>query len=133
MEAAPVEVKIKLIGSIFSEKIELDGKNYRTNGYNKVLCLIYQQTNKLQGYKKKKLGTSCEVSNSVPGAGLEPAQPQWSKDFKSFVSTIPPSGQTCISLCDRKDSVLFRDSKIFEPFLVSCVGCKNEQEAISCC
>ena len=23
----------------------------------------------------------------VPGAGLEPAQPQWPKDFKSFVST----------------------------------------------
>ena len=23
----------------------------------------------------------------VPGAGLEPARPQWSKDFKSFVST----------------------------------------------
>ena len=23
-------------------------------------------------------------------AGLEPAQPQWPKDFKSFVSTIPP-------------------------------------------
>ena len=23
-------------------------------------------------------------------AGLEPAQPLWPKDFKSFVSTIPP-------------------------------------------
>ena len=30
---------------------------------------------------------------SVPGAGLEPAQPLWSQDFKSCVSTIPPSGQ----------------------------------------
>ena len=27
---------------------------------------------------------------SVLEAGLEPAQPQWPKDFKSFVSTIPP-------------------------------------------
>ncbi len=26
-------------------------------------------------------------------AGLEPAQPQWPKDFKSFVSTIPPFEQ----------------------------------------
>ncbi len=26
-------------------------------------------------------------------AGLEPAQPQWSRDFKSLVSTIPPSEQ----------------------------------------
>jgi hypothetical protein len=30
---------------------------------------------------------------SVPGAGLEPAQPLWSQDFKSCVSTIPPSGR----------------------------------------
>ena len=34
----------------------------------------------------------------VPGAGLEPAQPQWSQDFKSCVSTIPPSGQTFCSI-----------------------------------
>ena len=33
----------------------------------------------------------------VLGAGLEPAQPQWPKDFKSFVSTIPPSEQ--LSVC----------------------------------
>jgi hypothetical protein len=32
-------------------------------------------------------------SFSVPGAGLEPAQPLWPQDFKSCVSTIPPSGQ----------------------------------------
>ena len=30
---------------------------------------------------------------SVPGAGLEPAQPLWPQDFKSCVSTIPPSGR----------------------------------------
>ena len=29
----------------------------------------------------------------VLGAGLEPAQPLWSQDFKSCVSTIPPSEQ----------------------------------------
>ena len=28
----------------------------------------------------------------VPEVGLEPTQPQWPKDFKSFVSTIPPFG-----------------------------------------
>ncbi len=28
----------------------------------------------------------------VPEAGLEPARPRWPKDFKSFVSTIPPLG-----------------------------------------
>ena len=33
-------IKIKLISSMFPEKIEFDGKTYRTNSYNKVLDLI---------------------------------------------------------------------------------------------
>ena len=48
-------------------------------------------------YERKKRGLSHEnmkKSPFVPGAGLEPAQPRWSQDFKSCVSTIPPSGQT---------------------------------------
>ena len=32
---APVGIKIKLISSMFPEKIEFDGKTYRTNSYNK--------------------------------------------------------------------------------------------------
>ena len=35
----------------------------------------------IKPFKKRRL---------VLEAGLEPAQPQWPKDFKSFVSTIPP-------------------------------------------
>ncbi len=31
-------------------------------------------------------------SLKVPGGGLEPPQPLWPLDFKSNVSTIPPSG-----------------------------------------
>ena len=42
---APVALKIKLLGSMFPEKIEFDGKKYRTKNYNKVLDFIYQQTN----------------------------------------------------------------------------------------
>ena len=46
-------------------------------------------------YIKKKLLASLYLTRSytihiVLEAGLEPAQPQWPKDFKSFVSTIPP-------------------------------------------
>ena len=33
------------------------------------------------------------LEDFVLEAGLEPAQPQWPKDFKSFVSTIPPFEQ----------------------------------------
>ena len=44
--------------------------------------------------ENEKTELSCkntEKSRLVLGAGLEPAQPQWSQDFKSCVSTIPPS------------------------------------------
>ena len=70
--AAP-EVKIKLLGSIFPEKIEFDGKNYRTKSYNKLLDVIYQETKQLQGRGKKKSPTNEGDFSCVPGAGLEPA------------------------------------------------------------
>ena len=71
---APVEVKVKLLGSMFPDKIEFDGKNYRTKSYNKVLDLIYQQTNELQS-PKKVLGRRFKSSpQSVPRAGVEPAR-----------------------------------------------------------
>ena len=69
---APVTVKIKLLGSIFPEKIEFGGKNYRTDGYNKVLDLIFRETNKLQGNKNVKSGLPEENPDSVPRPGIEP-------------------------------------------------------------
>ena len=50
---APIALKIKLLGSMFPEKIEFDGKKYRTKNYNKVLDFIYQQTNELYESKTK--------------------------------------------------------------------------------
>lgn len=35
------------IYSMLEGKVEFDGKEYRTNFYNKVLELIYEQTNEL--------------------------------------------------------------------------------------
>ena len=40
-------------------------------------------------------------------AGLEPAQPQWSRDFKSLVSTIPPFEQPVFILLQGKQELLF--------------------------
>ena len=71
---APLETKIKLIGSIFEDKIEFDGEKYRTNSYNKVLDLIFQQTNELRGGKKEKGERFSSFSHSVPRAGVEPAR-----------------------------------------------------------
>ena len=71
MRDAPVGVKIKLISSMFPEKIEFDGKTYRTNSYNKVLDLIYQQTNELRGVEKKNGESFSTFSASVPRPAFE--------------------------------------------------------------
>lgn len=74
MREGKVEVKCKLISSMFPEKITFDGNSYRTNSYNSVLDLIYQQTNKLRG-EKIKIGESFSTfSDYVPEAGVEPAR-----------------------------------------------------------
>ena len=72
MRDASAGVKTKLISSMFPEKIEFDGKTYRTNSYNKVLDLIYQQTNKLRGVEKKNGESISTFSASVPRPGVEP-------------------------------------------------------------
>ena len=66
-----VDPKIKLISSMFPEKIEFDGKTYRTNSYNKVLDLIYQQTNELRGVEKKNGESFSTFSASVPRPAFE--------------------------------------------------------------
>lgn len=56
LKEAPPEVKLKIISSIFHEKIIFDGKNYRTKNYNKIIDFIYQNTNILQEGKNEKTG-----------------------------------------------------------------------------
>lgn len=70
--SAPTDVKIMLLGSIIPEKIQFDGKNYRTNSYNKMLDIIFQETNTLRGNKKLESSSNEEDSNSVPPLGIEP-------------------------------------------------------------
>ena len=70
---APTMIKIRLIGSIFPEKLEYDGKSYRTTRMNKLLEMIYQQTNELRKPKKEKTERKLVSFSSVPGTGLEPA------------------------------------------------------------
>lgn len=70
-KSAKPEIKVLLLGSIFLGKIEFDGKNYRTNSYNKMLDVIYQETNRLQGHKNKKSPENSGDFSSVPGAGVE--------------------------------------------------------------
>ena len=71
MMDAPVKVKCKILSSMFPQKIEFDGEKYRTHAYNKVLDLIFQETNKLRGYGEKECEKPAEVSHSVPRPRIE--------------------------------------------------------------
>ena len=73
-QVAPAEAKIKVLSSIFSGKLEFDGKIFRTDSMNSVLALIYQQTNELRGLKNKNEESFSTFPASVPRAGVEPAQ-----------------------------------------------------------
>lgn len=53
---SPVNVRVKVISSIFPEKVQFDGKKYRTTSVNSVFRLICKQTNELRtpiGMKKE--------------------------------------------------------------------------------
>ena len=68
-EDAPIEVKQRLIGLIFPEKLIFDGSEFRTIKYNAVFDLIYQEIKQLREIKKDNPN---ELSVSVAGAGFEP-------------------------------------------------------------
>ena len=72
LDTASLEDKINIIGLMFPNKIEFDGNEYRTNSYNKVLDVIYQETSYLLGTKKEKAEKNCFSSASVPRPGVEP-------------------------------------------------------------
>ena len=102
------EHKIQLIGSMFPEKIQFDGENYRTNSYNKVLEYIFQETNMLKGQKKEETVNNSVSSVSVPGAGVEPAQPCSYWCLRPARLPIPPSGHLLFCPGLMCNSLLFR-------------------------
>ena len=71
MKDAPVKVKCKILSSMFPGKIEFDGEKYRTQSYNAVLDLIFQETNKLREYGENESEKSKAVSHSVPRPRIE--------------------------------------------------------------
>ena len=90
---APADAKIRVLSSIFSEKLEFDGKIFRTDGLNKVFDLIYQQTNELRGLKNKSEESLSTFPASVPWAGVEPAQGWTYWCLRPARLPIPPSGR----------------------------------------
>lgn len=65
-EQGNVNIKNKLMSSIFEEKIEFDGQKYRTPKFKEGFGFIYQKINELQGVKKEKGDKISNVSHLVP-------------------------------------------------------------------
>ena len=75
-QSATCKVKIKLLGSIFPEKLLFDGKKYRTHSYNGMLNLIYKETKHLQGNKKESDSKNRSQTHLGCDVGLEPTTPR---------------------------------------------------------
>lgn len=71
-QKASFEVKQRIIGSIFSEKLVFDGKTYRTTKPNELLTLISSDTNGFGGNKKGQAVKINGLSSLAPRLGLEP-------------------------------------------------------------
>ncbi len=68
-KTVPLSTKQKIVGSIFPEKFEFDGKDYRTAKTNAVFDLICSLD---KGFKQELLSISTEQSTWAPPSGLEP-------------------------------------------------------------
>src|SRR5690606_31123119 len=67
-----IEKKRTLIGSIFPEKLEFDGTQYRTARINSVFASIFQINNELRKNKNRKNDHFNHFSCLVPEVGIEP-------------------------------------------------------------
>ena len=74
------------MSSIFEDKIEFDGKKYRTPKFKEGFEFIYQKINELQEIKKEKGDNFSEISRLVLKVGIEPTLPK-KLDFETSAST----------------------------------------------
>ena len=104
LTTAPLSDKINILGSMFPEKIEFDGKKHRTNSYNEVLDVIFKDTNQLREKKKEEPDKKSASSSLVPGAGIEPALRCQNWILNPARLPIPPPGQSPLLEMVRKTS-----------------------------
>ena len=82
LKDAPTDVKMRLIRSMFPEKLAYDGNSHRTGKVNSMLDVIVQQTRELRGYKKKK---ATELVDSVAFVPLtEPFSNNFMEDLEKI-------------------------------------------------
>lgn len=85
-QMASLEIKRKMLGSIFPGKLVFQDGKYRTRGMNPALELILQKTSGIQKEKTGNILISGNVSGDVPRIGLEPTH-LTAPEPKSGVST----------------------------------------------
>ena len=66
LKEAPTDVKMRLIRSMFPEKLTYDGISHRTGKVNSMLDVIVQQTKELRIGKRKKATESFDSIALVP-------------------------------------------------------------------
>ncbi len=84
--------KRQIIGSIFPEKLEFDGKHYRTARMNTVAYYIFQINNELYPKRNKTNNQFDHLSCLVPEAGIEPARPCEHRILNPARLPVPPLG-----------------------------------------
>ncbi|HFG0471765.1 recombinase family protein [Flavobacterium psychrophilum] len=71
-QKADLEIKQKIVGSIFPEKIIFSNNKYRTSQTNELLKLLTFNINELGNIKNEKATPKSGLSNYAPSLGLEP-------------------------------------------------------------
>lgn len=89
---ASIEVKTKLIGSIFSEKLQFFENTFRTLPFNEAVSLLCRYNKGFRRMEKKKGETFKSLSLSVPEAGIEPARPCEHRILNPARLPVPPLG-----------------------------------------
>ena len=84
---ADIHHKRRLIGSMFPEKFQFEKNSVRTKDVHPILLKIASVNKGLNKKQKKDKSKLFDLSHMVLKAGLEPARPFRSLDFKSNVST----------------------------------------------
>ena len=69
---ADTDLKQRMIGSIFSEKLCFDGKKYRTVPLNPAIELMVSNIKPFKKAQKKQASKKRDLSRMAPPLGLEP-------------------------------------------------------------
>ncbi len=90
---ADLQAKQQILGSILAEKLVFEENQYRTIKLKGIVSLICRPGKDFKGSKNKKSSENSELSNLVPGTGIEPAHSCERQILSLLRLPIPPPGR----------------------------------------